>query len=369
MAGGRGAARCVRGPRARARAAARDLSGVRLLDGGSIPRSRRGPARVRRERPRPRGRRPLGAGTPPAPIPFVPCATRLPADSRDELGEEEIVRLFAARGEELHRILAAADRLRREVNGDTVTYVVTRNINYTNVCYFRCGFCAFSKGKLAANLRGAPYLVPLDEIVRRSREAWERGAVEVCLQGGIHPAFDGDYYLSIVPRDQGQRSRTSTSMRSRRSRSGRARRRSGSASRSTSAPARRGARLTAGDRGRDPRRRGPPRHLSRQGHDRAVAPRPRHGAPRRPAIDDDDHVRPCRRPAELGSTPDRAPRAAAADRRLHRVRAAALRPHGGADLPQGQGPPRPDLPRGAADARGRPARAPSRGSRTSRPRG
>jgi FO synthase len=83
------------------------------------------------------------------------------------------------------------------VCGDTVTYVVTRNINYTNVCYFRCGFCAFSKGKLAANLRGAPYLVPLDEIVRRCEEAWERGATEVCLQGGIHPAFTGDFYVDI----------------------------------------------------------------------------------------------------------------------------------------------------------------------------
>ena len=79
-----------------------------------------------------------------------------------------------------------------------MTYVVTRNIQYTNVCYFRCGFCAFSKGKLAANLRGAPYLVPHEEIVRRCEEAWERGATEVCLQGGIHPAFTGDYYLSVV---------------------------------------------------------------------------------------------------------------------------------------------------------------------------
>jgi FO synthase len=84
------------------------------------------------------------------------------------------------------------------VNGDVVTYVVTRNVQYTNVCYFRCGFCAFSKGKLAANLRGAPYLVPHAEIVRRAEEAWERGATEICLQGGIHPAFDGDYYASVV---------------------------------------------------------------------------------------------------------------------------------------------------------------------------
>ena len=98
----------------------------------------------------------------------------------------------------MQRVFAAADQLRREVCGDEVTYVVTRNIQYTNVCYFRCGFCAFSKGKLARNLRGAPYLVPREEIVRRTREAWERGATEVCLQGGIHPAFTGDYYADVV---------------------------------------------------------------------------------------------------------------------------------------------------------------------------
>jgi FO synthase len=131
------------------------------------------------------------------PVPFVP-RDALPIDSRAELGEREIVRLFRARGRERDRVFAAADRLRRETCGDDVSYVVTRNIQYTNVCYFRCGFCAFSKGKLAANLRGAPYLVPHEEIVRRCEEAWERGATEVCLQGGIHPAFTGDYYLSVV---------------------------------------------------------------------------------------------------------------------------------------------------------------------------
>jgi FO synthase len=130
------------------------------------------------------------------PVPFVP-RDALPLDTADELGEDEIERLFAARGRELHRVLAAADALRREVNGDEVSYVVTRNVNYTNVCYFRCGFCAFSKGKLAENLRGPAYVVPTDEIVRRAREAWERGAVEICLQGGIHPGFDGDYYVEV----------------------------------------------------------------------------------------------------------------------------------------------------------------------------
>ena len=117
---------------------------------------------------------------------------------RAELGEEDVVALLRARGEDRRAVLARADALRSEVNGDTVTYVVTRNIQYTNVCYFRCGFCAFSKGKLAANLRGPAYLLPLEEIVRRSREAWERGATEVCLQGGIHPGFTGEFYLDVV---------------------------------------------------------------------------------------------------------------------------------------------------------------------------
>jgi len=131
---------------------------------------------------------PFVVGRDPAPVGLV----------GDDLGEEELVRLFATRGGERERVFAAADALRREVCGDDVTYVVTRNIQYTNVCYFRCGFCAFSKGKLAANLRGPAYLVPEEEIVRRVREAWERGATEVCLQGGIHPSFTGDYYAAVV---------------------------------------------------------------------------------------------------------------------------------------------------------------------------
>jgi FO synthase len=135
----------------------------------------------------------------PGVVPLVVRRDALPLGlSSDDLGEDELTRLLSARGDELQRVLASADRLRRHVCGDEVTYVVTRNIQYTNVCYFRCGFCAFSKGKLARNLRGAPYLVPLGEIVRRAEEAWERGATEVCLQGGIHPAFTGDYYADVV---------------------------------------------------------------------------------------------------------------------------------------------------------------------------
>jgi FO synthase len=137
------------------------------------------------------------AGSTAALPPLPSRAAPLPLDGH-ELDEDEITRLFEARGRDLAAVVAAADGLRREVSGDVVTYVVTRNINYTNVCYFRCGFCAFSKGKLAANLRGAPYVVPLEEIVRRCHEAWDRGAVEVCLQGGIHPSFTGEYYLEVL---------------------------------------------------------------------------------------------------------------------------------------------------------------------------
>ena len=119
------------------------------------------------------------------------------ASAGETLSEAEIVRLFEARGDEFDLVCATADRVRREVNGDTVSYIVTRNINYTNVCYFRCQFCAFSKGKLSENLRGRPYNLDLPEIQRRCEEAWERGATEVCLQGGIHPEYTGATYLSV----------------------------------------------------------------------------------------------------------------------------------------------------------------------------
>ena len=111
--------------------------------------------------------------------------------------ESDIVNLFTARGEEFRAVCEAADRVRSEVNGDTVSYVVNRNINYTNVCYFRCRFCAFSKGKTSENLRGQPYDLDLEEIARRTQEAWDRGATEVCMQGGIHPDYTGQTYLEI----------------------------------------------------------------------------------------------------------------------------------------------------------------------------
>lgn len=120
------------------------------------------------------------------------------AAAGEGLSESDIVRLFRARGDDYHIVCAAADGLRRRMNGDVVTYVVNRNINYTNVCYFKCQFCAFSKGKLSESLRGAPYNLEMEEIGRRSAEAWERGATEVCLQGGIHPEYTGETYLRVL---------------------------------------------------------------------------------------------------------------------------------------------------------------------------
>ncbi len=115
----------------------------------------------------------------------------------EDLSESDIVRLFEARGPDFAAVTQAADALRRDVVGDTISYAVVRNINYTNICYFRCGFCAFSKGKLAANLRGSPYDLTVQEIVRRASEAWDRGATEVCMQGGIHPEYTGQHYLDV----------------------------------------------------------------------------------------------------------------------------------------------------------------------------
>ena len=142
-------------------------------------------------------------------VPTLPAARRSSVDGSaltaiceraragTTLTEAEVMRLFAARGPDFTVVRDAADTLRRDTCGDTVTYVVNRNINYTNVCYFGCRFCAFSKGKLSENLRGRPYDLELGEIARRVREAWARGATEVCMQGGIHPDYTGRTYLDI----------------------------------------------------------------------------------------------------------------------------------------------------------------------------
>jgi 7,8-didemethyl-8-hydroxy-5-deazariboflavin synthase CofH subunit/7,8-didemethyl-8-hydroxy-5-deazariboflavin synthase CofG subunit len=142
--------------------------------------------------------------SPPVLVPAPGVATGAVAEVLDgvllgqEPGLDELVILFGARGPNLAAVADVADELRRQTVGDTVTWVHNRNINYTNVCTFKCRFCGFSKGPLSLNLRGTPYLLTLDDLAERTREAAERGATEVCLQGGIHPDFDGDYYIDVA---------------------------------------------------------------------------------------------------------------------------------------------------------------------------
>jgi FO synthase len=145
------------------------------------------------------------AVAPPAAAPvLVPCAAAAftstidRARRGDMLEEADIVALFAARGPAFDDICGQADALRAQVSGGTVSYVVTRNINYTNVCVHACRFCAFSKGRTHEDLRGLPYDLDRAEFSRRVTEAWQRGATEICLQGGIHPDYDGNTYLAIV---------------------------------------------------------------------------------------------------------------------------------------------------------------------------
>lgn len=144
-----------------------------------------------------------GDSAPPPPVTATVRTTEVGAILRQyspgmNLSHADVVALFNARNGDLHDLIERADELRRWSVGDDITYVVNRNINYTNVCTFKCRFCAFSKGPLSLNLRGDPYVLTLDEISQRVAEAAERGATEVCLQGGIHPKFDGDYYIDVV---------------------------------------------------------------------------------------------------------------------------------------------------------------------------
>ncbi|SNS06036.1 FO synthase subunit 1 /FO synthase subunit 2 [Sphingomonas laterariae] len=110
----------------------------------------------------------------------------------------DIAALFDARGTDYHLVCEAADEMRARTVGDVATYVVNRNINYTNICGYRCNFCAFSKGNRKAAGNEAAYLLDIAEISARVAEARDRGGTEVCLQGGIHPSFTGETYLNIV---------------------------------------------------------------------------------------------------------------------------------------------------------------------------
>jgi FO synthase subunit 2 len=110
-----------------------------------------------------------------------------------ELSAEDGEALFAAEGDSLRRLLSAADGRRRRRVGERVAYVINRNVNFTNVCVKRCGFCAFSRGHRAEQ----GYFLPVDEVLRRVREAWDLGATEVCIQAGLPPRIEGSFYIDL----------------------------------------------------------------------------------------------------------------------------------------------------------------------------
>ncbi len=110
-----------------------------------------------------------------------------------ELTVDEGIRLTEVQGRELHALTLVADEMRRRQAGDVVTYVVNRNINFTNVCIKHCTFCAFSRD----HREEEGYFLPLDEVVRRAVEAWDMGATEVCIQAGLPPKLDGSYYVDL----------------------------------------------------------------------------------------------------------------------------------------------------------------------------
>ncbi len=115
-----------------------------------------------------------------------------------QISDEELKLLFNTAGEKINDIANVANQLNFIKNGNNVTYVINRNINYTNQCYYKCGFCGFSKGPNSLNLKEKPYSIDIEEVVARSSEAFEMGASEVCLQGGIHPDYTGEFYLKMV---------------------------------------------------------------------------------------------------------------------------------------------------------------------------
>ena len=254
------------------------------------------------------------------------------AASGARLDEAEIVRLFAARDADYEHVITAADALRQAVSGDVVRYVVNRNINYTNICYYRCRFCAFSKGKTHEALRGTPYDLALDEVVRRSREAWDRGATEVCLQGGIHPDYTGATYLGICRAIKAALPDMHVH--------------AFSPLEVTQGAATLGlslheflAELKEAGLGTLP---GTAAEIlddevraiicPDKVNTGAVARRGAHRASARPAHHVHDHVRPCRTAGIVGAASAGAARPAGGDRRHHRIRAAAVRAHGSADV-------------------------------------
>lgn len=121
-------------------------------------------------------------------------------DKTKTLSEDDLLELFKTSGKHINEIAELADDLTRSVHGNKVTFVKNRNINYTNQCYYKCGFCGFSKGPQSLDLKEKPYTLTPDEVLQRTIEANQTGASEVCLQGGIHPSYTGDFYIDLVKR-------------------------------------------------------------------------------------------------------------------------------------------------------------------------
>ena len=119
-------------------------------------------------------------------------------DKTKTLSERDLLELFKTSGKYVNRVAEIADDLTRSVHGNKVTFVKNRNINYTNQCYYKCGFCGFSKGPQSLDLKEKPYTLTPEEVLQRTIEAHQTGASEVCLQGGIHPSYTGDFYIDLV---------------------------------------------------------------------------------------------------------------------------------------------------------------------------
>ena len=269
------------------------------------------------------------------------------------LEESDIVALFRARGDAFAAVCREADELRREVNGDIVSYVVTRNINYTNICSFKCQFCAFSKGKLSENLRGRPYDLEMEEVARRVGEAWGRGASEVCMQGGIHPSYTGDKYLEICRVTKAAAPHIHIHAFSPLEVSQGAKTLGLSPSEFLVELKRAGLGTLPGTAAEILDEEVSANALPGQGEYAGVARRGARRASRRLAFDGDDHVRAHRPLRALGTPYPARARIADGDGRLHGIRAIAVRAHGSSDLFEGPCASGSHVPRGSSHARGR----------------
>ena len=282
-------------------------------------------------------------------------AAALRAAERDPAGitDGQALALLGADGPELEALAALADAIRRDAVGDDITYVVTRNINFTNVCYTGCRFCAFAQRRTDADA----YTLSLEQIGDRAAEAWQAGATEVCMQGGIHPDLPGTAYFDIAAEVKGRCPNLHVHAFSPMEVvNGAARTGLGRAGVAGAGQAGR-RRLAPGHRGRDPRRRravgADQGQAAGLGLDRGRHHRPRTGHPDHRH----DDVRACGHPGTLGRPPAGDPRHRRADRWFHRVRAAPVRARQRPDLPGRAGPARSHPPGEPGGPRAVPAAA------------